>query len=155
MLIFASLRLLKAEQHEQHRLEQTITMQLPWQVLEFETKKEMTLEMWTDRQDKIQTFFGPGVTADIEKSKQVAHLCSCHLVACLLAHMHVGSCPCFQGMCHFQSQCASGQLAFVFFVCTLFVTSPLHCIVIQTSLFALYLSSVACTVSSYRHRVVS
>lgn len=39
-------------------------------VLEFSIKKEMTLEMWTDRQDKIQTFFGPGVQAHIEKTDQ-------------------------------------------------------------------------------------
>lgn len=44
---------------------------LCWQVLEFSIKKEMTLEMWTDRQDKIQTFFGPGVQADIQKTDQV------------------------------------------------------------------------------------
>jgi hypothetical protein len=35
-------------------------------ILEFTTKKDMTLEMWTDRQSKIQTFFGPGVVAEIE-----------------------------------------------------------------------------------------
>ena len=35
-------------------------------VLEFEVKKDMTLEMWIDRQGKIQTFFGPGITAEIE-----------------------------------------------------------------------------------------
>lgn len=35
-------------------------------ILEFNTKRGMTLEMWTDRQNKIQTFFGPGVTAEIE-----------------------------------------------------------------------------------------
>ena len=40
------------------------------QVLEFETKKEMTLEMWTDRNDKIEKFFGPGVKANIEKTEQ-------------------------------------------------------------------------------------
>lgn len=42
------------------------------QVLEFETKKEMTLEMWTDRQEKIQAFFGPGVSADIKQTGQVS-----------------------------------------------------------------------------------
>jgi len=42
-----------------------------WQVLEFAIKKEMTLEMWTDRQDKIQAFFGPGVQANIKKTDQV------------------------------------------------------------------------------------
>ncbi|KAL3153495.1 hypothetical protein ABBQ38_011826 [Trebouxia sp. C0009 RCD-2024] len=39
-------------------------------VLEFRTRKEMTMEMWTDRQDKIQTFFGPGVQADIQKTNE-------------------------------------------------------------------------------------
>ncbi len=29
------------------------------------------MEMWTDRQDKIQTFFGPGVQADVQKTDQV------------------------------------------------------------------------------------
>ena len=37
----------------------------------------MTLEMWTDRQDKIQNFFGPGVQADIQKTDQVSvYLCA-------------------------------------------------------------------------------
>ena len=40
--------------------------------MEFETKKEMTLEMWTDRHDKIEKFFGPGVNADIQKTDQVS-----------------------------------------------------------------------------------
>ena len=31
----------------------------------------MTLEMWTERQEKIQTFFGPGVQADIQKTDEV------------------------------------------------------------------------------------
>lgn len=39
-------------------------------VLEFRTRKEMTMEMWTDRQDKIQSFFGPGVQADIQKTNE-------------------------------------------------------------------------------------
>lgn len=39
-------------------------------VLEFQIRKEMTLEMWTDRQDKIQTFFGPGVQAEIQKTEK-------------------------------------------------------------------------------------
>ncbi|KAK9812808.1 hypothetical protein WJX72_004172 [[Myrmecia] bisecta] len=30
-------------------------------VLEFSTKKEMTEEMWTSREDKIARFFGPGI----------------------------------------------------------------------------------------------
>ena len=32
----------------------------------------MTLEMWTERQEKIQTFFGPGVQADIQKTEEVS-----------------------------------------------------------------------------------
>ena len=44
-------------------------------VLEFKIKKDMTEKMWTDRQSKIQTFFGPGVTADIEfPSEQEVHV---------------------------------------------------------------------------------
>ena len=44
-------------------------------VLEFKVKKDMTEKMWTDRQSKIQTFFGPGVTADIEfPSEQEVHV---------------------------------------------------------------------------------
>lgn len=35
-------------------------------VLEFETKKDMTMEMWTDRLDKIESFFGPGITAKVK-----------------------------------------------------------------------------------------
>ena len=34
-------------------------------VLEFETKKDMTMDMWTDRVDKIETFFGPGIKAKV------------------------------------------------------------------------------------------
>lgn len=30
----------------------------------------------TDRQDKIQTFFGPGVQADIQKTNEVAQMCT-------------------------------------------------------------------------------
>ena len=50
------------------------------QVLEFQIRKEMTLEMWTDRQDKIQTFFGPGVQAEIQKTEKVAY--------CLLSYVY-------------------------------------------------------------------
>lgn len=39
-------------------------------VLEFSIKKDMTLEMWTDRQSKIQTFFGPGITAEIDSPSE-------------------------------------------------------------------------------------
>lgn len=34
-------------------------------VLEFMTRKEMTRDMWDSRLDKIQTFFGPGITAEV------------------------------------------------------------------------------------------
>ena len=36
-------------------------------VLEFDTRKEMTLEMWTERQGKLQSFFGPGIVAEVEE----------------------------------------------------------------------------------------
>ena len=43
-------------------------------VLEFETKKDMTMEMWTDRLDKIESFFGPGIKAKvISASWQACH----------------------------------------------------------------------------------
>ena len=48
-----------------------IDVALSQQVLEFRIRKEMTLEMWTERQEKIQTFFGPGVQADIQKTNEV------------------------------------------------------------------------------------
>lgn len=34
-------------------------------MLEFETKKDMTMDMWTDRLDKIESFFGPGIKAKV------------------------------------------------------------------------------------------
>lgn len=37
-------------------------------VLEFETKKDMTMEMWTDRLDKIESFFGPGIKAKVSST---------------------------------------------------------------------------------------
>jgi Protein of unknown function (DUF2854) len=43
----------------------------PWQVLEFEKKPEMAFEEWTSRQDKFQSFFGPGVKASLEATEQV------------------------------------------------------------------------------------
>ncbi|PRW33509.1 Thylakoid membrane [Chlorella sorokiniana] len=40
-------------------------------VLEFTTKKEqMTQEMWDQRLDKIQTFFGPGIVAKLAETEQ-------------------------------------------------------------------------------------
>lgn len=48
-------------------------------VLEFRTKKEqMTQEMWDQRQEKIQSFFGPGVIAKLiptEQGQDVALVC--------------------------------------------------------------------------------
>lgn len=38
-------------------------------VLEFETKKDMTMDMWTDRLDKIETFFGPGINAKVNQCR--------------------------------------------------------------------------------------
>ncbi len=43
-------------------------------VLEFETKKDMTMEMWTDRLDKIESFFGPGIKAKVSSASWQA----CH-----------------------------------------------------------------------------
>jgi Protein of unknown function (DUF2854) len=47
---------------------------MPWQVLEFEKKPEMAFEEWTSRQDKFQSFFGPGVKASLEATEQVHHI---------------------------------------------------------------------------------
>ena len=44
--------------------------------LEFSSKKkEMTQQMWDDRREKFQTFFGPGVSASITDTEQVG-LCA-------------------------------------------------------------------------------
>lgn len=37
-------------------------------VLEFKIKPDMTMEMWTDRQQKIESFFGPGIKANIKQT---------------------------------------------------------------------------------------
>ncbi len=42
-------------------------------VLEFETKKDMTMDMWTDRVDKIESFFGPGITAKVSLCQAYRH----------------------------------------------------------------------------------
>jgi hypothetical protein len=34
-------------------------------VLEFETKEAMGLDMWSSRLGKIQSFFGPGIDAEV------------------------------------------------------------------------------------------
>jgi hypothetical protein len=34
-------------------------------VLEFETKEQMTLDMWETRVNKIESFFGPGINAEV------------------------------------------------------------------------------------------
>jgi hypothetical protein len=39
-------------------------------VLEFAKKPEMAFEEWTSRQDKFQSFFGPGVKATLEETEQ-------------------------------------------------------------------------------------
>ena len=39
-------------------------------VLSFATSPDMTLEMWETRLDKIQSFFGPGITATLDKVDQ-------------------------------------------------------------------------------------
>ena len=45
--------------------------------LEFSSKKkEMTQQMWDDRREKFQTFFGPGVSASITDTEQVGGLCA-------------------------------------------------------------------------------
>lgn len=45
-------------------------------VLEFETKEQMTFDMWESRLGKIQSFFGPGVNAEVRA--WLAHApCSC------------------------------------------------------------------------------
>lgn len=54
------------------------------QVLEFRIRKEMTLEMWTERQEKIQTFFGPGVQADIQKTEEVSTALAVQCPVCLM-----------------------------------------------------------------------
>ena len=44
---------------------------IAWQVLEFAKKPEMSFEEWTNRQEKFQSFFGPGVIASLQETKQV------------------------------------------------------------------------------------
>ena len=43
-------------------------------VLEFAKRKEMPVEDFTSRQDKFQSFFGPGVTAEVQETDQARHL---------------------------------------------------------------------------------
>ena len=50
-------------------------------VLEFETKKDMTMEMWTDRLDKIESFFGPGIKAKVISPSWQACLSSLRCLA--------------------------------------------------------------------------
>ncbi|KAK9837026.1 hypothetical protein WJX81_008102 [Elliptochloris bilobata] len=38
-------------------------------VLEFQVKPAMTTEMWTDRLERIQNFFGPGIRAKVKRSE--------------------------------------------------------------------------------------
>ena len=39
-------------------------------VLEFAKKKDMPVEDFTSRQDKFQSFFGPGIVADLKETEQ-------------------------------------------------------------------------------------
>ena len=43
-------------------------------VLEFEKRPDMPLEDWTSRQDKFQSFFGPGIKADLKETDKVRKL---------------------------------------------------------------------------------
>ena len=91
----------------------TFSVVLVWQVLEFKIRKEMTLEMWTDRQDKIQTFFGPGVQADIQKTEQVVQICTCQSCRAI-------ACPTPHGFgCYFPRQCF--VVAFLWSLCGAYV----------------------------------
>lgn len=38
--------------------------------MEFETKKDMRLDMWETRQDKFKTFFGPGIDVKIAQTER-------------------------------------------------------------------------------------
>lgn len=51
-------------------------------VLEFETKEQMTLDMWETRLNKIQGFFGPGILAEVSATQIKGHL------RAFLAHIH-------------------------------------------------------------------
>ncbi len=44
-------------------------------VLEFETKEQMTLDMWETRLNKIESFFGPGIKAEVSGLSQVIFPC--------------------------------------------------------------------------------
>ncbi len=44
-------------------------------VLEFAKRKEMPAEDFTSRVDKFQSFFGPGVIADMKETEQARLLC--------------------------------------------------------------------------------
>lgn len=41
-------------------------------VLEFETKEQMTLDMWESRKGKIESFFGPGINAEVRVAYMLA-----------------------------------------------------------------------------------
>lgn len=57
---------------QQTRSKQSWAVPALLQILEFTTKKDMSLDMWTSRQQKIESFFGPGVTAKISSTEQVS-----------------------------------------------------------------------------------
>lgn len=40
----------------------------------------MAFEEWTSRQDKFQSFFGPGIKATLEATEQVQHAASLRMV---------------------------------------------------------------------------
>lgn len=48
------------------------------QVLEFSKKEQMSFDEWTTRQDKFQSFFGPGVLAKVSETKQAFLLALSH-----------------------------------------------------------------------------
>ena len=38
--------------------------------MEFETKKDMRMDMWETRKDKFKTFFGPGIDVTITQTEK-------------------------------------------------------------------------------------
>ncbi len=59
-------------------------------MLEFAKKPEMAYEEWTSRQEKFQSFFGPGVKASLEETAQVG---TTQMQRLLLAVSRQYSCP--------------------------------------------------------------
>ena len=50
-------------------------------VLEFETKEQMTFDMWESRLGKIQAFFGPGISAEVRAQLCMPPPCACQVVS--------------------------------------------------------------------------